>query len=122
MNPKEYQYYHELDAYTVVCKVPSKEQFIEYLVNQAMQLTPMTIKIKVGRANVHPKDQFCYKTGREIALSKIKYESFKILRVTYSEEETLVDLWFSEDMDCPVSCLRFSITNDRKTPYLVHAG
>jgi hypothetical protein len=120
MNPKEYQYYHELDAYTVVCKVPSKEQFIEYLVNQAMQLTPMTIKIKLGAAFVHPKDQFSYKTGRETAMSKIKYENFQLTRVSYSEKETLVDL-YAVDMDCPVSVLRFSITDGRKTPYLVKA-
>ena len=88
--------------------------------NQAMQLTPMTVKVKVGRANVHPKDQFSYKTGREVAMSKIKYEKFEVARVSYSEEETLIDL-YSYDNNCPVSVLRFSITDGRKTPYLVRA-
>ncbi len=120
MNPKEYQYYHELDKYTIVCKVPSKEQFIEYLVNQSMQLTPMTINVKVGTAFVHPKDQFCYKTGREVAMSKMEYHKFQISRISYSDKETLITL-YSVNADTPISGLCFSLTNVRKTPYLVKA-
>lgn len=53
-------------------------------------------------------------------MSKMEYHKFQISRISYSDKETLITL-YSVNADTPISGLCFSLTNVRKTPYLVKA-
>lgn len=120
MNTKEYQYYHELDSYSVVCKVPPKEYFIEQLVRQAQQLTPITVPINIGITFKHPKDQFCYKVGREMALNNIKPRHCILRQIRYVDNELNVSFEFSDEMN-KKWFIAFSLCDRRFTPYLILA-
>lgn len=115
MNTKEYQYYHCLHSYTVICKVPPKEVFFEHIKKQQEALAPLPIAIDVGLSKLHPEDQFCYKTGREVAKGNIRTRHYIIEAVMYRESGLYVVL-ASEQED--VQYLMFSINHKRKTPYL----
>jgi hypothetical protein len=115
MNTKEYQYYHCLHSYTVICKVPPKEAFFEHIKKQQEALAPLPMTIEVGLAKLHPEDQFCYKTGREIARNNIRTRQNVMESVMYRDGAIYVIL-ASEQED--VQYLMFSISQKRKTPYL----
>lgn len=115
MNTKEYQYYHCLHSYSVICKVPPKEVFFEHIKKQQEALAPLPIAIDIGIARLHPEDQFCYKTGREIAKGNIKTGNYVIESVMYRKSGLYVILHSEEEK---VSHIMFSISHKRKTPYL----
>jgi hypothetical protein len=115
MNTKEYQHYHCLHSYTVICKVPPKEAFFEHIKKQQEALAPLPMTIEVGLAKLHPEDQFCYKTGREIARNNIRTRQYVMESVMYRDGAIYVIL-ASEQED--VQYLMFSISQKRKTPYL----
>jgi hypothetical protein len=120
MNTKEYQYHHELDSHSVVCKVPPKEYFIEQLVRQAQQLTPITVPINIGITFKHPKDQFCYKVGREMALNNIKPRQCTLQHIQYVDNELKVSFKFFDEMNNKWF-IAFSLCDRRFTPYLIFA-
>ncbi len=73
MNSKEYQYYHsQYDRISSICRVPLKEDVIRQVNNFMSFKDESSFVLSFGFTHVHPKDNFCYKTGRDISKNKMK--------------------------------------------------
>lgn len=51
-----------------------------------------TIRFSIGEAKCHPEDNFCKKTGRELAEQKAEYQVFKVVRIILTEGRADIEL------------------------------
>lgn len=121
MNIKEYQYYHSIFSHTVACKVPSKEFFLNQLDMYNKNANSSPFPIEIGVSYLHPSDQYCYKTGRELSKARIKPEQYKIRYVNYSKGSIILQL-YKEGTSEGIEYLEFEIKHNRKTPYFIAAS
>lgn len=79
------QYYHEreFEQFTVAVKGINAESLL--LAAQVALTYPSKNEytLQVGVAYCHPGDQFVKKTGRELALSRLKPQSFEVRSINY---------------------------------------
>lgn len=86
----QYKHY-QLDRRTFAirpCKLDILEEAIAYFIAGERYPVPFAI----GMARVHPRDNFCKKTGREVALSRIKMRKLYIHSVSISKKKILLTL------------------------------
>lgn len=121
MNNKEIQYYHNKQEYwlgikteyTVACKVPTNED-LEKMIKLRFEFGVMAeIQLLFGITRVHPKDMYCYKTGREKARKNMKIESFKLNGINIKQD--VINFTFTGKC----GTLLIQTKEGRKTPYLL---
>lgn len=117
------QYYHHRDEwrqgnkyeYTIVCDVPSSKNLAD-LVSLALQNGKAYISIPFGKAEVHPKDMYCKKIGRDTALSKCSSKMFRLTCVDIIPGGKVCYYFVSDD-----DHLRLETKPGRSKPYLIKA-
>jgi hypothetical protein len=116
MNTKEYQYYHnQNDRISAVVRMPEKDKLMQSICDHIQLKDGASIEIEVGSTFVHPKDQFCYKTGREQAKKKMQKFAFNVAFIDYfMPERYLVNLVSPEGVH-----LVIEVHKNRRTPYFI---
>jgi hypothetical protein len=70
---------------TVALALPSKDTLIEMI-----EMGTSVINLSVGVANVHPKDEFVKKIGREVALGRMSSNRATLVSVTMRGKNRVV--------------------------------
>lgn len=120
MNPKECQYYHnQIERISAFVRMPDKKELLN-AVASSIKLEDKLIEIECGVTFVHPKDQFCYKTGREEAKKKAKKREFVVHSINFiTEDRYTVSLYSYGKRDELDLRITIEIDKKRKTPYFI---
>jgi hypothetical protein len=120
MNPKECQYYHnQIERISAFVRMPDKKDLLNAIAS-SIKLEEKHIEIECGITFVHPKDQFCYKTGREEAKKRAEKRKFVVHSINFITEDRYTVLLFSEGKHEQFDFrITIEIDKKRKTPYFI---
>jgi hypothetical protein len=102
--------------YTVAVEVPHRDLFKLDIYN-LLGTNIKTIKFKVGFTCVSPKDQYCKKTGRELAESRLEETSFKLTEIVANDIGFNVYFYSGDGM-----VLIFCLSNNSEKVRLIDAS
>jgi hypothetical protein len=68
--------------YTIAAMLPTASDFSKLIENEKREIT-----LPVGIANCSPKDNYCRKSGREVALSRMTPITFELKSIEFVESD-----------------------------------
>lgn len=101
--------------YTAAIEMPSKNDLLDL-----MGFGPKHLFLNVGKASVHPKDQYVRKIGREIAVKNIKRIKYSLSDIRYPSEDSLVLTLVSENLEDPIRVVQMKIFFQTQKVYLMN--
>ena len=108
--------YPGMQCATFALNLPTKE-WLRCIVSLGLS----NVTLCLGVARVHPKDQFCKRTGRQVAIGNMADVPFQLMAVEVEGERQIYD-FLAEKKRGPGMEVVLSVTNQSPEVHFKHAA